>query len=67
MSKERDWPHEIHSAMSGSGTWFTSDLLRLIAKADVDNKSRLRAGFPEHVAAYDRWQASEGEFTREVT
>ncbi len=62
-----DWVHEIEAAMSGRGTWFTSHLLRLIAKADAQNRESIRLGFPEHVAAWDRWQASTGEFAEQVT
>ena len=58
-----DWPFEIDMAMSGKGDWFTSHLLRLISKADVFNRQRLRRAFPEAVAAWDRWQASpDGKF-----
>jgi len=58
------WRHEMESAMSGHGTWFTSHLLRLIAKADHENMERIRLGFPASVAAYERWQSSSGEWAR---
>ena len=63
----RDWPHEIEAAMSGRGDWFTSHLLRLIAKADEENRQKIRLGFPEHVDAWERWQASTGEFAKQVS
>ena len=63
----RDWCFEIEMAMSGRGDWFTSHVLRLISKADALNRGRLRAAFPDHVAAWDRWQASTGEFKDERT
>lgn len=60
---ERDWVFEIDAALGrGHGDWFTSDLLRLIAKADRANTARLRVAFPHAVAAYERWHAGDGEF-----
>ncbi len=38
-----------------NGTWFTAELLRLISKADLENRERIRLGFPEEVAAYEAW------------
>jgi len=32
-----------------AGDWFTSDLVRLIMKADANNKARLMEGFPDEV------------------
>lgn len=61
----RNWVMEMKAAMGGYGTWFTSHLLRLIANADSVNRELLRLGFPDHVAAWERWQASVGEFTKE--
>lgn len=57
-----DWPFEMKQAMSGKGTWFTSHLLRLIAKADPYNKAKIKLGFPEHVDAYERWMTDKDEF-----
>lgn len=34
---------------------FTSALLIAIGRADADNLERLRAGFPDLVAAYESW------------
>ena len=45
--------------VGGYGDWFTAQLLRLIAKADDVNREKLRAGFPEEVAAYEVWCAQE--------
>ncbi len=39
----------------GSGDWFTIKLLTLIAKADGQNRERIRLGFPQEVEAYERW------------
>ena len=38
-----------------SNDWFSAELLRLIAKADTENRERIRYGFPDHVEAYERW------------
>ena len=65
LMDERNWKMEMEVAMNDSGTWFTSHLLRLIAKADKVNRELIRLGFPDHVAAYDRWMAGVDEFTRE--
>lgn len=62
---ERNWVMEMEMAMNNNGTWFTSHLLRLIAKTDIPNRESIRLGFPDHVAAYERWQAGVGEFIRE--
>lgn len=41
--------------IAGSGDWFSADLLRLIRKADGQNRERLRQVFPEHVRAFEDW------------
>ena len=40
-----------------SGDWWSADLLRLIAKSDMQHRERLRLAFPSHVAAYEKWYA----------
>jgi len=52
-----DLEHFQH-LIAGDGTWFHAALARLIAKADTENLARLRLGFPEEVAAYERWFAT---------
>lgn len=47
--------------VAGHGDWFTAELLRLIAKADFENKAKLRLGIPEVVQAYDTWMESRGD------
>lgn len=49
------------------GSWFTSQLYDLIAKADNENKAKLSVGFPHEVTAYVQWQKalSETEFFNE--
>lgn len=46
----------VGTIIRGTGTWFSARLLRLIAQADCGNLERLRRGFPDHVAAYERWR-----------
>ena len=41
---------------SGTQTNFTSQLLRLVLKADSDNREKLRLGFPAAVAAVERYK-----------
>lgn len=41
--------------LAGYGTWFTAELLRLIAKADDENLEKIRKGYPAEVEAYERW------------
>ena len=36
-------------------SWFACHLLRLIGKADDQNRARLRSAFPDEVAAYEDW------------
>ncbi len=59
---DRNWKMEMEVAMNNSGTWFTSHLLRLIAKADIPNRESIRLGFPDHVAAYERFVTGVDEF-----
>ena len=46
---------KMDEIMTGYGDWFSARLLRLIAKADLENRARLRLAFPEHVQAYEEW------------
>jgi len=41
----------IGSILAGEGSWFTANLIRLIAKADERNLLRLSVAFPEEVDA----------------
>ncbi len=52
---------EVDAAI-GTGTWFSSHLIRLIFKADGVNRELLRGPFPDHVAAYDRYMDQTGEW-----
>lgn len=42
-----------------NATNFTAQLFRLIAKADAQNKGRLRLGFPVEVSLYEWWTACQ--------
>lgn len=41
--------------LAGEGDWFSADLLRLIAKADPQNRAALRTIYPQHVEAFEKW------------
>ena len=49
---------ELFHWQNSTGDNFHSMLYRLIEKADIGNRIRLRRGFPEEVQAYMNWQAS---------
>lgn len=51
MISEYDKAH-IPQILKGEGDWFTAHLLRLIAKADLENRARLHRAFPDVVDAY---------------
>lgn len=46
----------IEGILHGEGTWFTAQLLRLIAKADSNNLEKIRKGFPEEVDALEEYR-----------
>lgn len=46
---------DLAMALGGSGSSFTGDLLRLVAKADLGNRRRLAEAFGEYVAAWEAW------------
>ena len=46
--------------VAGHGDWFTAELIRLVAKADESNRSRLRLAFPVEVRAYEAWFHGDG-------
>ena len=43
---------------SGGAVNFTAQLIRLIAKADPDNRHKLGQGFPVEVSVFDEWHTS---------
>lgn len=52
--------------IAGDGDWFTAHLLRLIHKADDENRALLRIVFPKEVEAHEHWNLTgRGEYSRE--
>lgn len=49
----------IGAIMGGHGDWFTAQLLRLIAKADLHHRALLAKGFPEEVRLVKAWQRGD--------
>lgn len=45
----------IGKIVEGEGDWFSAQIIRLCHKADTGNRERLRLGFPDHVAAWEKW------------
>jgi len=43
----------VGQILQGEGDWFGAQLLRLIAKADVDNRLKLSLVYPDYVRAYE--------------
>jgi hypothetical protein len=58
MISEYDRAH-IREILAGHGDWFGADLLRLIMHADPNNREKLRLGFPDYVAAFEKWRDGE--------
>ena len=54
----------IPEIVRGQGDWFSAYLIRLINKADTNNKEILRSVYPEHVEAYDDWYFSRGFYAK---
>jgi hypothetical protein len=50
--------YDVHDLMFGQGTQtnFTTQLIKLILKADDTNKERIRLGFPHAVEVVEEWQ-----------
>jgi hypothetical protein len=49
----------VSHILSGHGDWFSARLLRLIMKADLTNREKLRQVYPEHVEAYEKYIRGE--------
>lgn len=49
---------DLARALGGSEDSFTGQLLKLVAKADPDNRERLRIAFPRAVRAWELWMAT---------
>jgi len=49
--------NNIDRIMSGEGTsWYTAQLLRLMAKADTENLTKLAYVYPEEFIAFCNWK-----------
>lgn len=53
----------LEEIIFGHGDWFTAQLIRLIVKADFENRAKLAEVFPEEVLAVERWLAGGGDPT----
>lgn len=42
----------------GNATHFSAMLFTLIQKGDIENRTKLSFGFPEHVRVFERWECS---------
>lgn len=54
---------DLALALGGEMTSFTGRLLELVAKADPENRQRLRVAFPREVRAWELWQEHAPEIT----
>lgn len=55
--------HGLCLALGGDTDSFTGDLLRLVAKADPVNRTRLMLAFPGEVVAWEHWVAKAPAIT----
>lgn len=49
---------ELYFYRNGTASGFNEQLFDLIKKADLNNKEKIRKGFPSEVAAIDLWNIS---------
>ena len=56
-SKREHLEFDLHMAFDHGADWFTAHLFRLISKADIPNRNKLREAFPEEVEVYEGWRA----------
>jgi hypothetical protein len=52
---DREHVQEILVNKDGRFDWYSCHVIRTVAKADRANREVMRAAYPEHVAAYERW------------
>ena len=52
--------HHIYEILRGDGDWFGAQLIRLIGKADEENREAIRRGFPDFVEAFEMWDRKTG-------
>ena len=51
----------VGKLLRGEGTWFTANLFRLIARADEQNRNKLRTAFPDEVAAVETYRTNKSK------
>lgn len=56
MTVSRQLVWEFWLMQNSDASNFTSELFRLILKADPYNKNRISLGYPEHVSLVKEWQ-----------
>lgn len=61
MSDLREARKELYFWRRSYSNSFTNRLFDLIGKADLENRERLRAGFPEILDAYEEWVWAKDE------
>ncbi len=55
---ERDFKNYTDGRVPGEVHNFNALVFYMVAKADLDNRERLRRGFPDHVQMYEDWMGS---------
>ena len=45
----------VGAILQGHGDWFSAQLLRLIARADWDNRAKIALVYPDHFKAWETW------------
>lgn len=46
----------LDKILGGHGDWFSAALMRLIMKADNENRRLLRVVYPDHVKAFEEYR-----------
>ena len=59
MLTNHDLAHFDQIMVDKHGTWFSAHLVRLIRKADLLNREKLRRVFPDEVRAVELWEIGE--------
>lgn len=52
---DRESIEHILKNPKGSADWFGAHVIRLVSRADLWQRERIRIIYPEHVAAYEEW------------
>jgi hypothetical protein len=54
--------NHIYEILCGRGDWFGAQLIRLVEKADAENRAKIAQSFPEYVEAYNDWYCKRGVY-----